>query len=327
MEQSEIKLSQGRSGILIVILVFVGIAILAAGGYLAWSKRRAEGPVTSGEITEWCKIRAEWAEKAVPLSADIMLKSVSPTEKQEFERLTVERNKLCNEFGRQVQDLHATDPVINAVEVALIKEGKVRANISVEIYNLEAQLEAQETNSELRKTRDKLKNEMGKRIQAGKEQADREVAEALAPLKGQCAKIFRGPATDAGTADNPFVSWDELDMRRTTAIKHFDDKIKKLEPQEEYANRVYHEMVRQYRPFLMNCYKRAKARRPDISESMGLRVRLKRSGEVKTLAIEWMDNKEESLLDCLLEKAAKWRLPVPDPEIEMVIVTIDFSRL
>ena len=64
-----------------------------------------------------------------------------------------------------------------------------------------------------------------------------------------------------------------------------------------------------------------------MSDSVGLRVRLKRSGEVKTLAIEWMDNQEESFLDCLLEKASKWKLPRPDANTEVVVVPLDFTKI
>ena len=64
-----------------------------------------------------------------------------------------------------------------------------------------------------------------------------------------------------------------------------------------------------------------------MSDKLGLRVRLKPNGKVATLAIEWMINRDEKILDCLLAKAAKWQLPQPDPEINVVVVSIDFGSL
>jgi hypothetical protein len=326
MDQMEPSV-HGRTGIIILILVVIGVVVVGAGGYLAWSKRKAEPSMLSAEVSEWCSIRQEWAKKVVPLNADILLKSVSPNDAQEYEALSTKRNQICHEYAAKIWEMKPTDPAIQGVEVALIKEGKVKANIAVEISNVLAQIDAQDTNEALLISRDLLKFGISKRIEEGKKNALREVSEGLKTLQGGCEKIFFGTATDAGTSGNPYISWDELDLRRLAAIKQFEAKIKKQEPIEEYSNRVYHELVRLYRPVLMNCYKRIKSVKPDISDKMGLRIRLKRNGEVKTLAIEWMDNQDERLLDCMLEKAAKWRLPAPDPGIEYVVVKIEFSRL
>jgi hypothetical protein len=173
-----------------------------------------------------------------------------------------------------------------------------------------------------------LKERLAARIKESRESAAQEVRARLAQLQGaNCAKIYHGPLTDANTADNPYVSWDELEMRRTVALAKVNERVKQLEPKAEYTNRVYHELIRKYRPVLSDCYHRIKKANPSISDSLGLRVRLKRNGEVKTLAIEWMDHQDERLLDCVLEKAGKWRLPEPDAKTDFVVVPLDFQKL
>jgi hypothetical protein len=327
MERLETTSVHGRSAMLILVLVVAGMAVLGTGGYLAWSKRRAPGEPTSSDATPWCQLRGEWAQKVDPLAGDIMLKSVRPEDKAEAERLVLERNKLCETYARRIRGLKIIDPALQAIEVALIKEGKVRANVAIEVANLEAKLGSEEV-AELSKNRETLRTSIISRIKEGKENADREIVAGLAALKsGGCLKIYRGPMTDEGTADSPYTTWDELEMRRVAAMAKFDEAIKKLEPVQEFTNRVYHELVRLYRPTLSGCYSKAKARNSGMSDTVGLRVRLKKSGEVKTLAIEWMDKRDDRLLDCLLEKASKWKLPRPDPRTEMVIVTLDFSKL
>lgn len=327
MEQFEPLGVKKRSGIIIGVVTVVALAIFGAGGYLAWSQRSGGREGMSDEFNQWCEIRKEWNRKIDPLTSDIMLKSVKQEDRPELEQLFAKRSKLCEEYARRVRELKISDPNLQAIEITFIKEGKVKANVSVEISNIINQLDAMEDMSSLRKARDKLRVNMLERIKEGKQAADQEIAGVFSKVKIRCDPIYHGPMTDEGTADTPYVNWDELEMRRSTAQGQFDEKMKKLEPKEEFANRVYHELVRQYRGVLLNCYKRTKARNPSVSDSMGLRIRLKPNGEVKTLAIEWMDNQDERLLDCMLEKAGKWRLPRPDSETEFVVVTVDFTKL
>jgi len=319
----------GRTGMVIVILVVVGIIVLGAGGYLAWSKRRGGGATAavSDEVTRWCSLRQDWARQADPLAGDIMLKSVKDEDRAAMEQLVAKRGKLAAEFGRRIDELRIQDPAIAAVEAALIKEGKVRANTAVEIHNTLAKIDESEDTTALTKLRDELKVALDARIKQNQQNADREVAAALTAVGSTCPKLYRGPATDAGTSDSPYTTWDELEMRRARAVAQFEAKLKKLEPVEEFTNRVYHEIVRQYRGLLTSCYQKAKAKNPSIASTVGLRIRLKKSGEVKTLAIEWMDPREDRLLDCLLEKASKWKLPRPDPTTEVVVVTLDFAKI
>jgi len=317
-------------GVIVVILVVVGIVGVGAGGYLAWSRTQGgdDGPqVDNRELEQWCKLRQEWAKKVEPLVGDILLKSVKPEDKAELDKLVVQRNTLCQDYARQLRDMKVTDPTLQKVEIALVKEGKTRANVAVEIANLLTKLDAVDTSS-LAKNKQRLETYITSRIKRGQAEADKEVAAAMStPGASACTGIFRGPMTDEGTSDNPYTSWDELEIRRSAAVRQFEVKIKEMQPVEEFTNRVYHELVRLYRPILVGCFQKARAKNPQISAELGLRIRLKRSGEVATLAIEWMEQKDERFLDCLLEKAAKWRLPRPDPTTSVVVVSLDFKRL
>jgi hypothetical protein len=133
--------------------------------------------------------------------------------------------------------------------------------------------------------------------------------------------------TDADTADDPYVSWDELDFKRTLVMKSFSEKLTKLAPREEWRNRVHHDLVSRYRQKLRECFAAAKRRTPKLSDSLGLRVRLKRNGKVASLGVEWMQVPDAKLLDCLLEDASKWTLPAPSRDGDYVVLNIDLSAL
>jgi len=333
MEQFDTPGGQKRTGIIVVTLVVIGLALVGTGGYLVYSKRQesgggsGSGAANAQELGQWCKIRQEWAKKVDSLVGDILLKSIKAQDKAELDKLVVNRNMISQDYARQLRELQVTDPTLQEIEVALVKEGKTRANVSVEIDKLLAKIDAPDT-AALRENREKLDRYIKGRISQGRSKADEEVAEAAAKLgDSKCSDIYRGPITDEGTSGNPYVSWDELELKRGAALRQFDDKIKEMEPVEQFTNRIYHEMVRLYRPTLKKCYEQAKARNPKMSDKLGLRVRLKRDGKIATLAIEWMINRDEKILDCLLAKAAKWRLPPPDPQINVVVVTLDFSTL
>jgi len=331
MDQFESPPGQSRTGIIVIGLVVVGLVLVGVGGYLVWQKKQGGGGSTlsadSAEFSRWCELRKEWERKVEPLVGDILLKSVKPQDAAEREKLVVQRNMLCQEYARKLREMGVTDPAAQEVEVALVKEGKTRSNVSVEIDNLLAKIEGPDT-AALREARDKLERYIKGRIGQARALADKEIAAAFAKAGGKtCASFFRGPMTDQGTTGNPYESWDEIELKRTQAMKRFDDKITEMEPLEQFTNRVYHEMVRLYHGTLTKCYKQAKANNPGMSDKLGLRVRLKPSGKVATLGIEWMINREEKILDCLLETASKWRLPQPDPKYNVVVVTLDFTRL
>ncbi len=319
----------GRAGVIIVVLVVVGMVVLGAGGYLAWSKRHRDngGSTGSEEASRWCQLRQEWQRKADPLAADIMLKSVKDEDRADMEQLMVKRNKLGIELARRLEELHISEPAIARVEEALVKEAKARANLAVEIHNAVVKEADSEDLTVLNKMLAMVRDQFSAKITEAKASANRAVAAGLAAVGVNCPGLYRGQGIELNTAESPYITWDEVEMRRARAEKLIAERVRKLEPLAEYTNRVYHELVRQYRPVLVGCYKKARARSPKMSETLGLRVRLKRGGEVKTLAIEWMDNREESFLDCLLEKASKWKLPRPDAKTEVVVVTLDFSKI
>ncbi|MCC6747407.1 MAG: hypothetical protein IT371_07095 [Deltaproteobacteria bacterium] len=318
----------GRSGLVVIVLVLLGAGVLGVGGYIAYSKRSAGGGETpaagEGEDTQrWCDLRREWGKKVNPLTADIGLKSIRPQDKAELEELVKQRNVLCGEYGQKVRDLKVSDARIQAAEVALVKEGKVRANISVEISNLLSHL-ATEDVAALRTALEAAKVKMVHRLRIGRAASDKEVTEAMSGIRG-CDGIYRGPMTDDDTADNPYISWEELEMRRSAAQTRLEARLHELEPVEEYTNKVYHDLMRKYGGFINGCYRRFKKERADLSSTMGLRVRLKKTGEVQSLAIEWMDVRDERLLDCMLQKAASWKLPPPGKGGQAVVVKIDFK--
>lgn len=327
MDFQENPSGQSRSILIVIIIVMVGVLGAGIGGFFAWKNSQGVKVDVSSELTDWCQLRSDWAAKADPIAADIMVKSVRPEDKAEHDKLLQQRQDVANEFGAKLREMKYTEPGIQAVEMALIKEGKVRANIAVEVQNILNQVEVEDIVT-LNKHRDTLRKKIVERIKEGRNIADDEIKQAMTQLKGfDCSKLYRGPLTDENTADSPYISWDELEFRRTRAIAAFDEAIKKEEPKQEYINRVYHEIIRQYRPLLSGCFQKAKKRNPSVSDQMGMRIRLKPNGEVKTLAIEWMENQDDKLLDCLLEKAAKWRLPRPESKTEVIVVPVDFSKI
>src|SRR5512140_314372 len=91
----------GRSGLIIAILVTVGIVVLGAGGYLAYSKRHQTDAGGNDESARWCQIRQEWQKQADPLAADIMLKSVKDEDRPALEQLVLKRNRLASDFGKR----------------------------------------------------------------------------------------------------------------------------------------------------------------------------------------------------------------------------------
>jgi len=314
---------------LVIALVLLGMGVLAAGAYVAFSKRSgasvdpADEP--SRELSQWCELRRAWAKRVDPVVSDILLKQVQAPD--DAQKLATERNKLCQQFAKKIRERKFSDSRIRAVEVALIKEGKVRANVTVEIGNAVAHV-ASEDPAAVREALTEAQQRLKQRIGGGRATADAEVAQRLGAIPG-CRGIFRGPLTDADTAENPYVSWDELELRRTSAVKALHRRVDELEPREQLTNQVYHKLIGRYGKTLRECYRKAKRAKPQISKEMGLRVRLKRNGEVKTMGIEWMDSPGEKLLDCVLEAAArdKWRMPRPLRDGDFVVVKLDFSAI
>lgn len=336
------EVGHGKSKVaLVVLVVVVGMVVLGVGAVVAVNKRRAQtagaGAIADEELSRWCELRRTWATRADALSADIALKSVREEDKEEKEKLVRQRDALSRDFGKQVESLGLTNAHLIDVEKALIKEGKVRANISVEIANLLAKLPGEAADGaadidagkrleELRSAEETLTERMKQRIEQGEAAANREVEAALSQTGG-CQGIYRGPMTDLGTSESPYVSWQELQLMRKAAAAVFKERIKLLEPREQYANQVHHAIIRKYRDVLHGCYQTAKRKDPSLAESMRLQVRLRRNGTVQTMAVREMETADGGTVDCLLEKAAAWRLPPPASDGEIVVLPLDLASL
>jgi hypothetical protein len=314
-----------------LILVIVGMLVLGVGAVVAFMKMGGNGKETGAGATattqsgaqKWCTLRIEWAKKVSSLDADIMLKSVNPKDAAEKKKLTAKRDTLCAGFAQKLQKLTITDQAIADAEKALVLEGKVRANVVVQIANRLTKL-GEKNPATLRAHRKWLAEILVKRINKAKSDADGPFAKATKPCT---AAVYRGPITAAGTSSSPYVTWQEVEMQRKNAIAKFDEKIKEFEPLEQYANQVYHSLVSKYRKTLKRCYAKRKRRRPKISSKMQLLVRLKANGKVKSMGIVSMKVPDEKLLDCILNKAVRWTLPQPIKGGDAVTVKLDFANL
>ena len=131
-----------------------------------------------------------------------------------MEQLLLKRNKLGSDYGRRIAELGITEQAIANVEAALVKEGKARANLAVEIHNAVAKESDTDDVAALGKTLALLRTTSARALRRASRPADREVAAALASTGTSCPSLYRGPATDAGTSDSPYITWDELEMRR-----------------------------------------------------------------------------------------------------------------
>ena len=330
---SDLEYQVGKSNKLVwvLVLVVVGILVLGVGAYVAFTKRsEARGPVVapvSAEHQKWCALRKTWQEQVSALSADIMLKSIRPEDAADLKKLMAKRNVVCQEQAGKLETLLKTaGAAIQGVEVALVKEGKVRANISVEIHNLLAKYLASPDIKETREALEKAQKAMKRRIVAQHGKFDREVAQALAAIKG-CTGIYRGPFTDEGISASPYVSWKELDLRREQAAKRLDARVKELEPMEQYGHQIYHELIRRYRKQLAGCYRTAKRHKAGVSSILKVLVTLKGNGTVAKLGLIDAKPADEKVLDCLLNGAAKWKLPQPAKAGDRVAIQIDFSSM
>ena len=335
MDEMDAPVSQGRSGLIVLILVIVGIGLLGVGIYLVINKRNgaaAEAKRAGGDTTAWCKLRQEWKRKASPLDGDIMIKNAENAESKEAKALRTKRNTLCHEYAGKVRDA-LKDPevftVVRAVEEALVKEGKTRSNIQVKISNkVNAEVPKAGTVDALEKIRKALEVDIPNEMKKKKAEYDQEVKAGLGTLKTSCTAIYHGTMTDKGTSGNPYASWDELEVERTKALRQVKDKIKELEPTEEFYNRVRHDLMARHKKDLVSCYNRIKKRNPKVPSIMGLKIKLTKKGEVGGLNFAAWDTKmDEKILDCLGDKAGKWKLPKATDEFKEADVTIDFSKM
>jgi hypothetical protein len=333
MDQFESPPSK-KTGMIVVILVILGVGAVGIGGFLVWNKKNGNGAGTieaSREMEPWCKLRQEWAKNVEPLKGDIMIAFAKKDEKARAAHV-LKRNTLCQDFATKVRDLKVTDPVLQAIEVALVKEGKTRANIDVMIHNVLTKVNAPDTPT-LTKQKARLVREIKQKMDVTKAETDKVIKEAMSTVSDGCTTFYRGTMTDEGTSSNPYTSWEELELKRKQAVSMFDAAIKELEPKEQFVNRIYHALMAHHRGNLSKCYKKAKAIKPTMSSKLGFRVRLDRMGKVKGLAVEWMENRgeggDEKFLDCIEKVAAKWKLPIPDlkpgQKTDIYIVSLDFS--
>ena len=319
---------------IVFAIVLLGIAVLSAGAFVAFRKR-AGGPVTDspGEdlsgFSAWCKLRSTWAKEVGAMEPDIMLKSIRPADAAERKVLERKRNALCQTYAAKVRDLKVTDERIQKVEVALVKEGKARANVSVMIHNALVALDNELVQNSIKAVREglrALKKDIREKIDATRKATGAELAQVLAGVP-DCKGIYRGPMTDQGTADDPYVSWKELELRLKAAETRYQDQLRVLEPMEQYANHIRHELIRRYRPHLRACWKKTLRANPAASPQVGILIRLKSSGKVKTMGLATMKVREEKILDCMLSRAPRWLLPPPAKDGDRVIVELDFSTI
>lgn len=328
----ESEVQGGTSRKLVLILVVVGIVVLGVGAFVAFKKRSGGSgggggtAVADGEAGKWCTLRQEWGRVVSALDADIMLKSIRSEDAAERKKLVKKRNLTCQQQAEKLQALKIADPAVQAVELALVKAGKVRANIAVEIANMLNREALSPDIKVVRTALDGLKKQLRARLSKSQKDAEAEVAGLLTKIKG-CTNIYQGPITDAGTSSSPYVSWKELELRLKQAEKKLDDRIKQLEPMEQYGNQIYHELIRKYRAVLTGCYRKAHRRNKTISKEITILVTLKNNGNVAKLGLVSAKPQDVKVLDCLLETAAKWKLPQPAKAGDRVAVRIDFSRL
>ena len=330
--ESEVPGSTSRK--LVLILVVVGIVVLAVGAFVAFKKRSGGGggggggvaAGAEGEAGKWCAMRQEWRRVVSALDADIMLKSIRLQDAAERKKLVKKRNLICQQHAEKLQAIKIADPAVQAVELGLVKAGKVRANIAVEIANILNREALSPDIKVVRAALDAVKNKLRARLAKSQKDAEGQVGALLAKIKG-CSNIYQGPITDAGTSSSPYVSWKELELRLKQAEKKLDERIKQLEPMEQYGNQIYHELIRKYRAVLTGCYKKAHRRNKTISKEITILVTLKSNGNVAKLGLVSAKPQDVKVLDCLLETAAKWKLPQPAKAGDRVAVRIDFSRL
>ena len=336
--------SGGKVKLVVVVAVLLGMGMLgvavwkAVGGAGGSGSTGSTSASTDDGVEGWCTLRQEWNKAVGGMGADIVLKIAGDDDdgRRDLER---KRNGTCSEYAQKLQGMKSalSNPSIYKVEEALVKEGKARANTAVIIGNLLNKLaeadapEGRATNSVagrqkiLLDSKKELEVGLKERIESKKGEADTEVAAALKPLN--CTRIFRGPMTDAGTSDNPYTTWQELDFRRKQAIKRFDEKLEDIEPEVAYYEHVYRKMVSSYGKDLRTCYRKRKKKRPDISSVMGIRVRIQNNGKVRSLALEYMNVPDEKLIDCLLSGATRWKFPKPLRGGDKVVVEVDFDKL
>ncbi len=335
MDDMDAPVSQGRSGLIVGILVIVGIGLLGVGIYLVVKKRNGAGDEAKNAApnTEaWCKLRQEWKSKATPLDGDIMVKNAENFESKEAKDLRTKRNTLCHEYAGKVREVLKDPKVYTAVqtiEAAFIKEGKTRSNIQVKISNkVNAEIPKAGTTEELEKILKVLDKDIPAEINKKKAEYEAEVKAGLAKLEPACTGVYHGTMTDKGTSGNPYASWDELEVERTKAVRLVKDKIKEIEPTEQFFNRVRHDLLKRHKKDLLTCYKRTKKRNPKIPHVMGLKIKLNKKGGVRGLNFAAWDTKmDEKILDCLSDKAGKWKVPKATDEFKEADVSLDFSKM
>lgn len=322
----------------VIVLVVIGMVILGIGAVVAIKGRSNNKGMTiandpDSPVSKWCAARKAWAKEANAVSADIAIKSVSATDKEERAALEKKRDQLSRDYVQRIIDLKVSDPNVIKVEEALAREGSVRANIAVEIGNAlavassETETDPSERLESLRNAQDELNERVKSRIEEGQRTADQEVSEALARI-GSCEGIYRGPLTAKSAGRTPYISWAELEIRREKASAAIEDKIRPLEPIEQYTNQVYHELMRRYRGTLAKCYAKAKGRKPGTNSKIKLQIRLKRNGTVKSVGLfPPVTAGQDVILDCLLESAARWRLPPAVNDGDAVALALDLAAI
>ncbi len=329
MDDMDAPVSSGRSGLIVGILVIVGVGLLGVGIYLVVNKKKgaADNPAAGVNTEPWCKLRQEWKRKVSPLDNDIMVKNAEDAYSKEAKELRTKRNLLCAEYAGKVSEMIKDADLYKAVEsieAALVKEGKTRSNLSVKLYNkIYSEVPKAGTTEQLDKIKKAVEVTIANEMKTKKAEYEKEVKAGLAKLQPACSGIYFGTALKGSS--EPYTTWEELQVERNKAVTAVKNKIDELRPTEEYINRVRHDLYKCCTKDLVACYKKTKKKNPKMPSKMGLKIRFKKKGKFGLTFAAWDQKSPEKILDCLANKAGKWKLP-GDDDIKEVDITIDFVK-
>lgn len=329
MDDMDAPVSQGRSGLIVGILVVVGIGLLGVGIYLVMNKKKGgdANPAAGVDTEAWCKLRQEWKRKASPLDGDIMVKNAEDAYSKAAKELRTKRNVLCAEYAGKVSEMiKAADlyKAVEPIEAAMVKEGKTRSNLAVKLYNkIYSEIPKAGTTDQLDKIKKDLEVTIANEMKTKRAEYAKAVKDGLAKLQPACSGIYFGTALKS--SGEPYTTWEELEVERNKAVTKVRNKVDELRPTEEYVNRVRHDLYKCCSKDLVGCYMKTKKKNPKIPGKMGLKIRFKGKGKFGLTFAAWDQQMDEKILDCLAGKAGKWKLP-EDDDIKETDITIDFVK-
>lgn len=315
----------GKTKAIVILLVVVGILVIGASVFVVLNRQNGKNAGASEEAEKWCKLRREWGQKVAAIEGDILLKSIRAEDAEAKKKLEAKRDELCAEYAKKLQALKPGDQTIQKIEIELVKEGKSRANLSVEIANELAKYLDSADITKVRASYENLKNKIGtriKKVRADGEQTRTPLLKALG-----CKTLYIGPITDRGSSASPYISWKQIAFDHQQALKAMDKRVKELEPLEQYGNHIYHDLISRYRKELKACYMGEKRKKAALSPILKLLVTVKANGRVGKLGMVDGKDGDEKILDCLLKSAGRWKLSPPAKDGDRVMIKLELSRL